>query len=176
MYRVIAIIGATLLLAACSSTDFSSFKNPFHFEPEKDTIRFESQPPGALVRTSTDQSCMTPCALAMPADKPFTVTYTLNGYQPDTEQVEMTSMGDGTSKLRPNPVLVELTPTPPPPKPKKVYHRRHTAKPKPKPKPVARKPAPKAAPKPAAAPPMAPAEQPQVTSPWPSAPAQSNQE
>jgi hypothetical protein len=164
MYRVIAIVGATLVLAACSSTDFSSFKNPFHFEPEKDTIRFESQPPGALAKTSTDQSCMTPCALAMPADKPFTVTYTLNGYQPDTEQVQMYSMGDGTSKLRPNPVLVQLTPLPPPPKPKRVHHRRRTAKPKPKP--VIHKPAPANT----APPPMSPPKQPQVTSPWPSAP------
>lgn len=165
MYRVIAIVGAALALAACSSTDFSSVKNPFQFEPAKDTIRFESQPPGALAKTSTEQSCQTPCALAMPANKPFTVTFTLNGYQPDTEQVEMVSMGDGTSKLRPNPVLVELTLTPPPPKPKRVHHRR-TAKPKTKPKAAVHKPAAKSS----APPPMAPAPQPQVTSPWPSAP------
>jgi hypothetical protein len=165
MYRAIAIIGAALVLAACSS-----FKDAFHFEPAKDTIQFESQPPGALAKTSTEQSCMTPCALAVPADKTFTVTYTLNGYQPDTEQVEMVSMGDGTSKLRPNPVLVELTPAPPPPKPKVVHHRRRTAKPKPKPKPVAQKPAPQ----PAAPPPMSPTAQPPATSPWPSAPPQQN--
>jgi hypothetical protein len=168
MYRVIAIVGATLALAACSSTDFSSIKNPFHVEPEMDTIRFESQPPGALAKTSTEQSCQTPCALALPGNKPFTVTFTLNGYQPDTEQVELISMGDGTSKLRPNPVLVELTPTPPPPKPKRVHHRR-AAKPKPKAathKPATHKPAAKSS----APPPMATAPQPQAPSPWPSAP------
>jgi hypothetical protein len=163
MYRVIAIIGAALSLAACSSMDLSKYGNPFHVEPEKDTIRFESQPPGAVAKTSTEQSCQTPCAMAMIADKPFTVTFTLNGYQPDTEQVQMYSMGDGTSKLRPNPVLVELTPTPPPPKPKKVYHHKRTAKPKPKPKPKAKPAASNTAP--------APTAQPQVTSPWPTAPA-----
>jgi hypothetical protein len=166
MYRVIAIVGTTLLLAACSSADLSKFSNPFHMEPEKDTIRFESQPPGAVAKTTTEQSCQTPCAMAMLADKPFTVTFTLNGYQPDTEQVQLFSMGDGTSKLRPNPVVVELTPTPPPPKPKRVIHHRRAAKPKPKPKPAAAHTAP---------PPMAPAPQPQVTSPWPSAPATQHQ-
>jgi len=163
MYRVIAIVGAGLVLAACSSnSDFMKFDNPFKFEPSKDTVRFESEPPGADAKTSTGQTCRTPCALAMPADKPFTVTFTLAGFQPDTEQVQFVSMGDGSSKLRPNPVLVQLIQAPPPPKPKKPARRRHvTAKPKAKP----------AAQKPTAPPPMAPAPQPQATSPWPTAPA-----
>jgi hypothetical protein len=157
MYRVIAIVGAGLVLAACSTDS----KNPFGFEPAKDTIRFESEPPGAEAKTSTGETCRTPCALAMPADKPFTVTFTLTGYQPDTEQLQITSMDDGTSKLRPNPVLVQLTAVP---KPKKKVHRKKTTA---KPKPAAAAPAPAAT---SAPPPMAPAPQPQATSPWPAAP------
>jgi hypothetical protein len=163
MYKVFAIVGAGLVLAACST----DFKNPFEFEPAKDTIRFESQPPGAEAKTSSGETCRTPCALAMPADKPFTVTFTLTGYQPDTEQIQLTSMGDGTSKLRPNPVLVQLTPVPPPKSKKKVRRRKTTTRPAPKPKPAAAKPAPAAT---SAPPPMSPAPQPQATSPWPAAP------
>jgi hypothetical protein len=161
MYRVVAIVSAGLVLAACSTDS----KNFFGFEPAKETIRFESQPPGAEAKTSTGETCRTPCALAMPADKPFTVTFTLTGYQPDTEQVQLTSIGDGTSKLTPNPVLVQLTAVPPP-KPKKVRRKKTTAKPTPKPKPAVAKPAPAATPAP---PPMTPAPQPQATSPWPAA-------
>jgi hypothetical protein len=163
MHRVIAIVGAALVLASCSSDS----TNLFSLEPAKDTIRFESQPPGAEAKTSTGQTCTTPCALAMPADKPFSVTFTLTGYQPDTEELQLVSMGDGTSKLRPNPVTALLTAVPPP-KPKKKVHRRKktTSKPTPKPKPTA-KPAPAAT---TSSPPMAPAPQPQATSPWPAAP------
>jgi hypothetical protein len=158
MYRVIAIVGAGLVLAACSSDS----NNPFRFEPPKDTIRFESVPPGAEAKTSTEQTCRTPCALAMPSDKPFTVTFSLNGYQPDTEQLQLIPMGDGTSSLRPNPVFVELTPATPP-KPKKKVRRKHTtAKLTPKPKPA---PTTTSAPPP----PMTPAPQPQAISPWPAA-------
>jgi hypothetical protein len=177
MYRVIAVVGAALVLAACSSNSdvFKSnpdwFKGSFRMEPVLDTIRFESEPPGADARTSTGQSCRTPCALALPGDKPFDVTFTLNGFQPDVEKVEAFPLGDGTTKLRPNPVLAELTPLAPPKKvmkKKRVMHR-HKAVAKRAAKPVARKPAARKPAAPAAPPPMTP-QQPQATSPWPAAP------
>jgi hypothetical protein len=168
MYRVIAIIGASLVLAACSS-DSMTFKNPFKIEPAKDTIRFESDPPGAEAKTSTGESCRTPCALAMPADKAFSVTFTLTGFQPDTEELKLEPMGDGTSKLRPNPVAVKLTPVKPVKKKKPVRRRRATAPPAPKPKPKTQP----AASTPPAPPPMAPQQQPQSTSPWPASPSTS---
>jgi soluble lytic murein transglycosylase-like protein len=125
-----------------------------------ETVRFESQPPGAEAKTSTGQSCRTPCALALPTEKPFTVTYTLTGFQPQTENIELVSQGDGTSSLRPNPVLVQLTAAQQKKKP--PAKRRVTAKPKPKAQ--AQQP-PEAAP-----PPMQPAAQPRTNSPWPSNP------
>ena len=166
MYRVIAVVGAALVLAACSS-DSDVFKSGyFRMEPVLDTVRFESEPPGAVAKISTGQSCTTPCALALPGGKPFDVTFTLNGYQPDVEKVTAFDVGDGTTKLRPNPVLAELTPLPPPPKKKRrrrvIHHRPKAAAKKPAPKPMAPKPA--AAP--AAPPPMTP-QQPQAPSPWP---------
>jgi hypothetical protein len=176
MYRVVAVVGAALVLAACSS-DSDVFKSGFfHSEPVLETVRFESEPPGAEAKTSIGQSCRTPCALALPGDKPFDVTFTLAGYQPDVEKVERFAVGDGTTKLRPNPVLAELTPMAPPKKVRKrrVTHKRkavvkRAVKPAPR-KPVAHKPT---EPKPAAAPTAPPPASPppaQAPSPWPAPP------
>jgi hypothetical protein len=174
MYRVIAVLGAALTLAACSSSS-DLFKTPdwfksntFEMHPALETVRFESVPPGADAKTSTGQSCRTPCALAVPGSKAFDVTFNLTGFQPDLEKVEVFDIGDGTTKLRPNPVLAELTPLPPPPK--KAKKRRHVVH---KRKAVAKKPARPAARKPAAptaAPTRVTPQQTQAPSPWPAAP------
>ena len=173
MYRVIAIVCAGLALAGCESnadwmktpdwmkTDWSSAS--FRMEPPLETIHIESEPPGADAKAVNGASCKTPCALSLPGDAANTVTFTLPGYQTDTEKLDLVAMGDGTSQLRPNPLLVELAPLPPPPKPTKK-------------KPVVRKKkaAMRAAPKPAtmtAPPPSSPPpQQSQAPSPWPTAP------
>ena len=163
MYRVIAIVGGALALAACSSTPDWMSLDGLKPGPVMDTVRFESEPPGAEAKIANGQSCRTPCALAMPTDAAQTVTFTLNGYLPETDQLEVINTPGSPPQLRPNPVLSELSPAPPPPKPAKKPVRRSK-------KPVAKKPA---APKPAAqAPAPAPAAAPaqQATSPWPSAP------
>ena len=114
MYRVIAIVGGALALAACSSN--SEFLNLDALKPGPvmDTVRFESEPPGAEAKTSNGQTCRTPCALALPADAPLTVTFTLDGYQPESDQLEVINMAGSPPQLRPNPVLAELPPAPPP--------------------------------------------------------------
>ncbi|MBV9261237.1 MAG: hypothetical protein JO205_07685 [Pseudolabrys sp.] len=149
MYRVFLIAGSALLLAACSST--SNWFDALKPSPATDTVQFESEPPGADARTSTGQTCRTPCSLTLNSDAPFSVTFTLNGYLPETEQVEVIGDG-GSSRLRPNPVMVELSAAPPAAK-----------------KPAPKKPAPKkkpvAAAKPAAAPQQSAA--PQASAPWP---------
>lgn len=167
-YRVIAIVCMGLALAACEgNSDFFKAdwaKSSFRFEPPLQTVHFESEPAGAEAKTSNGQSCRTPCALALPGDKPLGVTFSLPGYQIDNEQIELVSMGNNTSELRPNPVLVELTPLPPPPKPTKkkfIPKRKVTAKPAPKRvvRPTAAAPAPP--------PPMTAAPAAQAPSPWP---------
>ncbi len=165
MYRVIAIVCAGLALGGCeSNTDWMKtpdwFKAPdwskasFKMEAAPESIRVESEPPGAEAKASNGQTCRTPCTLSLPGNAASTVTFTLAGYQPDSEKLELVSMGDGTSQLRPNPLLVELTPAPPPPKPKKAPPKKKT---------TAAKPAP-AAPAPMAAQPQ------QAASPWPTTP------
>ncbi|MGI8527222.1 MAG: hypothetical protein ACR2K5_13810 [Pseudolabrys sp.] len=136
MYRVIAIVGGGLLLTACASSTPNWFSlDGFTGAPVTDAVQFESEPPGAEAKTSTGQTCRTPCSLSLPTNAALSVTFTLNGYLPETEKIELIS--DGGPKLRPNPVLVELSPAPP--SAKKPGPRR-------KPKPVAKKPAASAAP------------------------------
>jgi hypothetical protein len=167
IYRVLALIGSALALAACSSNSDWMNLDALKPGPSLDTVSLESEPPGAEAKASSGQTCRTPCALALPVDAASSVTFTLNGYQPETEKLEaITSTGE-PPRLRPNPVVVELTPAAP------TGAKKPAAK-----KPVAKKPA--ARPKPAAA--AAPAPAPmtaapaQASSPWPtsSTPARQN--
>ena len=156
MCRVLAVIGSALALAACSSNSDWTNLDALKPGPSLDTISLESEPPGAEAKASNGQTCRTPCALALPVDPASSITFTLNGYQPETEKLEaITSTGE-PPRLRPNPVVVELSPAAP-----------TTAK-----KPAAKKPAAKkSASKPAAAATAAPAPMTaapaQASSPWP---------
>lgn len=185
MYRVIAIVGSALALAACTSSG-SDFLDAFKPAPSLDSVQFESDPPGAEAKVSNGQTCRTPCALALPTAAPLTVTFTLAGYQPDTETIDVIQNTGAAPNLRPNPVSVALTAAPPvkPAAKKKAVKKRPaakrtTAKPKPKAaaKPATKKPAPAPAAAPAPAPAPMPAEPPpqQAPSPWPTAPAPQQQ-
>jgi hypothetical protein len=161
MYRVLFVLGGGLLLAACSSSSDWMSLDALKPAPITESVQFETEPAGATATLSTGQNCKTPCAVTVPADKPVSVTFTLAGYQPASEQLEAVLV-DGSTKLQPNPVTAEMTPAPPPPAPKKKPARKKTSSPKPKP-------AATTAPAPAA---QAPAPAPAATTlPWPTAPA-----
>jgi hypothetical protein len=172
MYRVLFVLSGALLLAGCASS--SNWFDALKPEPIKDTVRFESEPPGADVTVGT-LTCKTPCQLDIPTNAAASATFALNGYQPDTEQLDLIASGDGTSKFNPNPVVAELQAVPPPKKP--VHKRKSAAK-----KPVAKKPAPTPkppVPKPAAAAPAVlppPQEAPAGSSPWPASPPPAQQQ
>jgi hypothetical protein len=173
MYRFFIIVGGALALAACSSSPDWLNLDVLKPAPIMDTVRFESEPPGAEAKTSNGQSCRTPCALALPVNSPITVTFTLNGYQPESESIDPISLTGSPTQLRPNPVMVELTPAPPSlQKPvKKPAPKKKTSA-----KPAAAKPAARA--KPAAATQPAPAamtaapaqQQSPAAAPWPATP------
>jgi hypothetical protein len=140
----------------------------FKPKPVLDTVRFESEPPGAEARSSSGQSCRTPCALALPLNAPLTVNFTLNGYQPATEKLQPVAVIGNPTQLQPNPVVVELTPAPP---------AKPAAKKPPTKKPAAARPtaaAPRSQPTTAMAPapaPMSASPPPQqAPAPWPSTP------
>lgn len=163
MYRVrlLAIAACGIALTGCSAgSDF------FKTAPVTVTLRFESEPQGAEVKTSTGQTCRTPCALAVPAAD-LTASFALNGYQPQTVPVKVVLadplMGENETRFSPDPVLAELEQLPPPkkkPAPRKPAPRRPAAT-------TAPAPAPAATPAPVAPPPPPPA----ASSPWPPAPA-----
>ena len=176
MYRVIVIVSGALALAACSSSSTPDWmKAPdwnldaFKPAPILDTVRFESEPPGAEAKTSNGQSCRTPCALALPVGAPLTVTFSLNGYQPSTERIEpITTIGNPT-QFQPNPLVAELTPAPPAKPAAKKPPARKTSAVKPAAKPAAR--ANPAAATASAPPPMSASPAPQqAPAPWPSTP------
>jgi hypothetical protein len=129
MRRVIVIAAAGACLAGCSSFSFDAFKSA----PPSIQVQLESVPPGADARTSVGPGCRTPCSVAVPApDSGFTVTYTLNKFQPVTIPVQVVRIpgdyiGDfstsASTRIDPNPVVAELQPAGPPPRPAKQMMR-----------------------------------------------------
>jgi hypothetical protein len=125
MRRVIAIAVAGVLagslagvLGGCSSFSMDAFKTA----PPTVQVELDSVPPGADAVTSVGPSCKTPCSVAVAApDAGFSVTYTLNKFQPVTVPVQVVHIPADVStpastSFDPNPVVAELKPAGPPPK------------------------------------------------------------
>jgi hypothetical protein len=125
MRRVIVIAAAGASLAGCSSFSLDSFK-PTPPPPPTLQVQLDSTPEGADARTSVGPGCKTPCTAAVPIpDGGFTVTFSMNGFQPATVPVQVTKFpGDFTTpasvNIDPNPVTAELRPAGPPPKAKRA--------------------------------------------------------
>jgi hypothetical protein len=96
--------------------------------PQMQALRFESQPPGAAVRTVQGQTCLTPCALSVPSEVQ-SVTFEKIGFVPQTIQVSTGEPPDHSfwehppPLLVPNPVQVVLQAVPPPPPPPVHRHK-----------------------------------------------------
>jgi hypothetical protein len=118
MHRVIVIAVAGASLAGCSTFSWDAFKPT----PPTLQVQLDSVPTGADARTSLGPGCKTPCSVAVPApDAGFSVTYTLNKFQPATVAVQVIhNPGDfvtpASTTIDPNPVVAELLPVGPPPK------------------------------------------------------------
>jgi hypothetical protein len=117
----------------------------FRSTPPTVQLQLDSVPSGADALTSVGPGCKTPCSVAVPvAEAGFSVTYTLNKFQPVTVPVQVIHVpGDfstpASTAVDPNPVIAELQPAGPPPT------ARSTLRPK-KPKPKATAAAPAASP------------------------------
>lgn len=90
--------------------------------PQMQTLRFESDPPGAEARTGQGQTCFTPCAISV-ASQSQAVTISKDGFIPQTIQVTAGEPPDHSfwesappPSLVPNPVQVVLQAVPPPPR------------------------------------------------------------
>jgi hypothetical protein len=122
---VVAALGCAL--AGCSGVASNLPLSSLLPPPQTDAIvTIDSNPPGALASASNGGACQTPCALSASVTDPFTVTYTLEGYLPQTVAVRpipaaKTALIDMTPPtLEPNPVMAQLQPAPPPPPPPPV--------------------------------------------------------
>jgi hypothetical protein len=96
--------------------------------PPMESVQFESQPPGAEVRSEQGQTCLTPCALSIAAQSQA-VTINKIGFVPQTVQITAGDPPDHSfweaappPTLVPNPVQVVLQAVPPPAHP--VHRRR----------------------------------------------------
>jgi len=133
MSRIGFVVAATSMLgvalAGCSSMLASSSPSE-QLQP----LNFESDPPGAEVRTIQGQTCITPCALTVPAQEQ-PVTISRNGFIPQTVQVTTGPQPDHSfwenppPTLVPNPVRVVMQASQPskPVRPVKPRRRSHTA-------------------------------------------------
>jgi hypothetical protein len=139
MRRVVVIALAGVGLAGCSSLSFDYFKST----PPSVQVNLDSIPSGAEARTSNGQSCKTPCSVRIPpAEAGFSVTFTMNKFQPATVPVQVIqNPGDFTTPasttIDPNPVIAELKPAGPPPKPVRAKPKRPKLKPATTPAPAA---------------------------------------
>jgi hypothetical protein len=124
MRRAFLIAAASLSLAGCSSFSLDAFKSA----PPTVELQLDSAPPGADARTSLGQTCKTPCSIPVVAAENFSVSFTLNKFQPVTVPVQVVKVpGDfstpATTTLDPNPIVAELPPATPPKKPAKPIRR-----------------------------------------------------
>lgn len=135
MRRVIVIAVAGASMAGCSSVSLDAFKPT----PPTVQVQVDSVPPGADAVTSVGPSCKTPCSVAVQTSASgFSVTYTLNKFQPMTIPVQIIRTPSdlttpATTTVDPNPVVAELQPAGPLPgaaarkKPKKPKAPKGTA-------------------------------------------------
>jgi hypothetical protein len=133
MRRVIAVAVAGLSLAGCSSLSWDMLKST----PTPIQVQLESNPPGADAKTSLGPGCKTPCSVSVtpPDNGGFTVTYTLDKFQPATVPVQVirNTGAFNTSPaivLDPDPVVGELQAAPPSPKAKRMMRPRKPRAPK----------------------------------------------
>jgi hypothetical protein len=94
---VTAVVGVSL--AGCSSMSSSSSAE------QAQALNFESDPPGAEIRTTEGLTCTTPCALTVPSQDQ-TVAISKDGYVPQTLQVTTGPQPEHSFWQHPPPTLV----------------------------------------------------------------------
>jgi len=128
-----AVVGSAAVLGGCSgfSQYMPDWLSPKSSPPPPQVLNFESDPPGADVRTAQGQTCQTPCSLSVPPENQA-VSFAKVGYLPQTVQVtiripEHSMFESPPPEVQPNPVAVVLQAAPmarkPPPRPKPRLHR-----------------------------------------------------
>jgi hypothetical protein len=100
-FRALAVVICGVELASCSSMPgFNAFKP----KPTTTLLLIQSSPPAAEARTSLGKTCRTPCTMQIGSGEDFTVSFSLNGYMPQTLTVHAT-MSEGGFTTAASPVL-----------------------------------------------------------------------
>ena len=134
--RVSAVAICGLSLAACS-TSLSSLSF-LKSSPPTESVRIESDPPGAEAKTALGQNCRTPCELTLDGASETALTISLTGYQAQTVSIRPEASDPAISgpRLAPNPVFAQLQPQPATPAKKPAKKKRPAVVAAPHPAPV----------------------------------------
>jgi len=89
------VLPLILIMAGCASVTRGTTEQ----------VQFTSSPVGALVETSIDLSCTTPCVLLVPRNQRFLATFSLEGKEPATIAVETEVVGAGVAGVAGNAIL-----------------------------------------------------------------------
>src|SRR5271166_4850669 len=116
--RVMAIGSLGIGVAGCSVSSWMPDLSFPSSAPPASTVQVESEPAGAVAKSSVGPGCRTPCSLSVATTSAFTVTFSLTGYQPQTVPVSPRPSADpreagGALKFDPDPVYAQLEPIPP---------------------------------------------------------------
>ena len=106
-----------LIITGCSSLSMPGF-DAMKQKPENTFLLIQSSPTGAEARTSLGATCRTPCTMSIGSGNDFTVSYSLDGYAPQTVTVHSSMSAGGfmtapSPMLDPNPVFATLEPVAP---------------------------------------------------------------
>jgi hypothetical protein len=117
--RAAALVIGGLGLASCSTTFSNTFTDAFKQKPTTTLMLIESNPAGATAKTSTGQTCKTPCTMLIGTGNDFTVAFTLDGYVAQTLPVHAVMTPGGwmdspSPKLDPGSLFPTLQPASPP--------------------------------------------------------------
>jgi hypothetical protein len=132
----VGLTAAVAAVVAVSLTGCSSALSSSSSSEQLQALNFDSDPPGAVIRTVQGLTCVTPCELTVPSlEQPVTITK--DDYVTQTVQVTLGPQPDHSfwqnppPTLVPNPVNVVLQPVPKPVHPARGHRstlRTHTAK------------------------------------------------
>jgi hypothetical protein len=92
MTKIFAALAAACLLSGCATITRGTSNH----------VQIISDPAGADVRTSTNQSCRTPCTLTVSRKDEFFVTVTKDGYREESVQVKTQVAGAGAAGMAGN--------------------------------------------------------------------------
>lgn len=96
---IVLIVALAALAGACASVTRGL----------DETVRIETDPPGADARTSLGQTCVTPCAIPIARKHEFDVTISKQGYATVQTKVHTVMGGGGAAGIAGNVILGGVT-------------------------------------------------------------------